>query len=186
MATIGYARVSTKEQNLAGQVNRLVDAGCVRVFQDRFSGKTTRDRTQLGAMLDYLRPGDVVVITKLDRLSRVLIDLLKIVETIHQREAQLRSLDEGFDTTTVAGKMTFHTLGMLAEFERERIRERTLEGLQAARARGRKGGRPRKLNSRQRHLVHRMRRDGDSLREIARTLSVSVGTVSRALQQSPD
>ena len=98
------------------------------------------------------------------------------------KEAQLRSLAEDFDTRSSAGQMIFHVLGMLAEFERNRIRERTLEGLQAARERGRVGSRPPKLNDRQRELVRRMRRDGDSLRENARTLNVSVGTVTRVLR----
>lgn len=179
---IGYARVSTREQHIEGQLRELVESGCTRVFQDRGSGKTARDRTKLGLMLDYIRPGDVVVVTKLDRLSRSLIDLLRISERIDLSGAHLRSLSEGFDTTTPVGKVMFHTMGTLAEFERERIRERTLEGLRQARAEGRIGGRPPKLNERQRRIVRRMRGDGESLREIARTLNVSVGTVTRVLK----
>lgn len=181
---IGYARISTKDQNLDSQIDQLHAVGCERVFKDERSGKTARNQTELAAMLNYLRPGDVVLVTKLDRLSRSLMDLLNITEQIRKKGAGLRSLSEDFDTTTGYGKMTFHVMGVLAEFERDRIRERTNEGLAAARSRGRIGGRPPKFSERQHNLVARMRKSGDSLREIARTFNVSPGTVKRSLQKS--
>ena len=180
---IGYARVSMRSQNLETQRGLLHRAGCIRVFEDSGSGKTSRARTQLGQMLDYLRPGDVVVVTKLDRLSRSMMDLLSLSQTIHDKGAELRSLSEDLDTTTSAGRLIFHVMGVLAEYERERIRERTLEGLEEARKQGRVGGRPPVLNERQLRMVMRMRAEGESLREIARTFNVSVGTVHRAVRR---
>lgn len=181
---IGYARVSTREQNLDPQIQQLTRAGCIKIFCDEGSGKTARDRTQLGELFNYLREGDLVIVTKLDRLSRSLADLLSIAETIREKGAHLRSLGEDFDTSSGTGKMLFHFMGVLAEFERDRIRERTMEGLQAARARGRIGGRPPIFKERQHRLVARMYRDGESIREIARTLNVSQGTVRRSLVRS--
>ena len=181
---VGYARVSTRSQNLESQCDQLKSAGCGRVFSDEYSGKTSRNRTKLNAMLDYLRKNDVVVVTQLDRLSRSMMDLLTLVEDIHERGAELRSLKENLDTTTSSGRLIFRVMGVLAEYEREIIRERTLEGLAAARRRGRVGGRPPVLDSHQRDKVLEMRRDGSSLRDIARTFKVSVGTVTRVLRQS--
>lgn len=138
---IGYARVSTDDQNLDAQTDALQAAGAERIFSDKISG-TKRDRTELGAMLDQLRLGDVVVVAKYDRLARSLRDLLDLVETIKDRGAGFRSLAEDIDTTTPAGRLVFHVFASIAQFERERISERTREGLQAAKSRGRVGGRP--------------------------------------------
>ena len=119
----------------------------------------------------------------LDRLSRSLTDLISLVERLGKRGVQLRSLKENIDTTTSNGKLLFHLTGVLAEYEREKIRERTLEGLEAARTEGRVGGRPRVLKEKQERLVLRMRKDGESLREIASTLNVSIGTIRRTLER---
>ena len=178
---VGYARVSTRDQNLDAQVDQLKAAGCTQIFVDIGSGKTPRANTGLGRMLDYLRPDDVVVVTQLDRLSRSLIDLLTLGDQIGKKGAELRSLKEPFDTTKDHGRLMFHMMGMLAEFERIRIRERTLEGLQAARARGRVGGRPRRLSQKQEGMIWQLRQQGESIREIGRMFNVSAGTVSRAL-----
>ena len=180
---IGYARVSTRDQNPQSQVDLLKEAGCTQIFVDRASGKHTRNRMEIGKLLEYVRKGDTVVVTQLDRLSRSLSDLLKLVEQLGKKEVQLRSIKEPFDTTTRPGKLTFQVMGVLAEYERDRIRERTLEGLKSARARGRVGGRPRSLNEKQEALILRMRSHGDSMPEIARTFNVSVGTIRRALQR---
>lgn len=181
---IGYARVSMREQSLRAQLDLLEEAGCTKLFVDQGSGKSTRERADLGRLLEYIREGDVVVVTELSRLSRSLMDLLHLTERIDKQGAQLRSLKEPhFDTTTSNGKMIFQLMGVLAEFERERIRERTLEGLKAARAEGRIGGRPRILNERQEKMIRRMHKDDESMREIARTLNVSVGTISRTLKR---
>ena len=180
---IGYSRVSTRDQNPQSQVDQLEKAGCTKILIDHGSGKHVRGRTALGKLLEYVREGDVVVVTQLDRLSRSLIDLLTLVDRLRKLGVQLRSLKESFDTTTKTGKLIFHIMGVLAEYERERIRERTMEGLKSARARGRVGGRPRSLTEKQEELMWRMRRQGDSMREIARTFNVSVGTISRALRR---
>ncbi|MGB5833116.1 MAG: recombinase family protein [Thiohalocapsa sp.] len=137
----GYARVSTDDQLLDAQTDALTAAGAERIFADRISG-ATRKRPELDRLLDHLRPGDVIVVTKYDRLARSLRDLLDIVEEIKEHGGGFRSLAEDIDTTTPAGRLIFHVFASIAQFERERISERTREGLEAARKRGRVGGRP--------------------------------------------
>ena len=177
---LGYARVSTDDQSLDAQTDALSAAGAGRLFADRISG-STRARPELDRMLDQLRPGDVVTVTKYDRLARSLKDLLEIVEAIGDRGAGFRSLAEDIDTTTPAGRLVFHVFASIAQFERERISERTREGLEAARKRGRVGGRPPALSPAQKAEVRRMRDDeGRRLTEIARLFRVSVKTVRRA------
>jgi len=177
---IGYARVSTDDQNLDAQTDALTAAGAERIFADKISG-AKRDRPELDAMLDQLRSGDVVVVTKYDRLARSLRDLLDLVETIKDRGTGFRSLAEDIDTTTPAGRLVFHVFASIAQFERERIAERTKEGLQAAKARGRVGGRPPALSTVQKAEVRRMRDDEQrSISDIARLFKVSERTVRRA------
>ncbi len=177
---IGYARVSTDDQNLDAQTDALHAAGAGRIFSDKISG-AKRDRTELGVMLDQLRPGDVVVVAKYDRLARSLRDLLDLVEAIKDRGAGFRSLAEDIDTTTPAGRLVFHVFASIAQFERERIAERTKEGLEAAKARGRIGGRPPALTADQKIEVRRMRDDEQRhVSEIARLFKVSERTVGRA------
>lgn len=138
---LGYARVSTQDQSLALQRDALEQAGCERIFVEKASG-AQRERPQLTAALDYMRPGDTLVVWKLDRLARSLKQLIETVEGLAQRDVGLRSLTEAIDTATSGGRLIFHVFGALAEFERSIIRERTRAGLVAARARGRVGGRP--------------------------------------------
>ncbi len=138
---IGYAHISTDDQTLDAQLDALRAAGAERIFADRITG-TARARPELDRMLDQLRDGDVVTVTKYDRLSRSLKDLLEIVEAIWERGGGFRSLAEDIDTTTSAERFVFHVFASIAQFERERISERTKEGLEAARRRGRIGGRP--------------------------------------------
>lgn len=177
---IGYARVSTDDQKLEAQIDALTEAGAERVFSDKITG-SARSRPQLDQMLDHLREGDVVVVTKYDRLARSLRNLLDLVEVIAERGAEFRSLAEDIDTTTPAGRLVFHVFASIAQFERERISERTREGLQAARKRGRVGGRPPALSAVQRDEVRRMRDDEHRpLAEIARLFKVSTKTVRRA------
>ncbi len=178
---LGYARVSTHDQNTQSQLDQLREAGCEKLFVDHASGKDTRNRTDLGRLLEHMRKGDVVVVTRLDRLSRSLTDLLNLVDRLGKEGVEFRSLKENFDTSTIGGKLFFQFTGMMAEYERARIRERTLEGLEAARARGRVGGRPRRLTEEQERMISRLRQEGESTREIARIYNVSVGTISRAL-----
>ena len=176
---IGYARVSTDDQHLDGQLDALKAAGAEKVFADKITG-TARSRPELDRLLDQLRQGDVITVTKYDRLARSLRDLLDIVDTIQAHGAGFRSLAEDIDTTTPAGRLVFHVFASIAQFERERISERTKEGLEAARKRGRVGGRPPALSPVQRDEVKRMRDDeGRNLSEIARIFEVSVKTVRR-------
>lgn len=140
-ALLGYARVSTGEQDAALQLDALEQAGCTRVFRDTASGALD-DRPELGQVLDHLREGDTLVVWRLDRLGRSLRHLVDTVTTLADRGVGFRSLHESIDTTTPGGRLVFHVFAALAEFERDLIRERTHAGLAAARARGRRGGRP--------------------------------------------
>ena len=177
---IGYARGSTDDQNLDAQTDALTAAGADRIFADRISG-ATRKRLELDRMLDQLLDGNVVVVTKYGRLARSLKDLLEIVEAIKERDAGFRSLAEDIDTTTPAGRLVFHVFASIAQFERERISERTKEGLASARKRGRIGGRPPALSVAQKDEVRRMRdQDHRAVPEIARLFKVSERTVRRA------
>lgn len=141
----GYARVSTKSQDLNLQLDALDKEGCKDIFKEKISG-VSKERPQLDELIKFLRKGDVVVIYKLDRLGRSLNDLIKIVSRIQEKGAGLKSLNDHIDTTTPTGKLTFHLFAALAEFERDIIRQRTKAGLEAARARGRVGGRPKGLS----------------------------------------
>ena len=176
---LGYARVSTEGQSLEAQLDALEAAGVERVYSEKISG-STRARPELDKLIDQLRPGDVVTVTKYDRLSRSLQDLLAIVEAIRSKGAGFRSLAEDIDTTTPAGRLVFHVFASIAQFERERISERTREGLAAARKVGRIGGRPPALTRQQRDEVRRLRDDeGRRIAEIARLFDVSPNTVRR-------
>ena len=141
---IGYARVSTADQDLALQLDALEGAGCERVYKERASGARA-DRPALAEAFGHLREGDVLVVWRLDRLGRSLKDLIARVAELEEKGVGFRSLTESIDTTTAGGRLVLHVFGALAEFERELIRERTMAGLAAARARGRKGGRPPKM-----------------------------------------
>ena len=178
---LGYARVSTKDQNLDGQRDALAAAGAERIFADTITG-TARSRPELDRLLKELRSGDVVVVTKYDRLARSLKDLLQIVDQIQARGAGFRSLAEDIDTTSPAGRLIFHVFASIAEFERSRIVERTKEGLEAARKRGRIGGRPPALSPAQKSEVKRMRDvEHRPIPEIADLFKVSTKTIRRVV-----
>ena len=182
---LGYARVSTPDQDLSLQKDALLAAGCFRVFEDIASGAKTA-RPDLEKLLEYARPGDTLVVWKLDRLGRSLPHLISIVNQLAEREISFRSLTEGFDTATPGGKLVFHLFGALAEFERDLIRERTYAGLAAARARGRFGGRKPALTETQIEVARSMHgAKKHTLAEIARTLRVSRATIYRALEPQP-
>lgn len=177
---IGYARVSTEDQHLDAQVSGLETAGAERIFAEKISG-TKKTRPELTRMIDQLRDADVVVVTKYDRLSRSLQDLLNIVGAISAKGAGFRSLAEDIDTTTPAGRLVFHVFASIAQFERERISERTREGLAASRKHGRIGGRPPALSPERRAEVARMRdQEGRGVAELARLFQVSPNTIRRA------
>lgn len=151
---IGYARVSTIEQTLDLQQDALRKAGCEQLFTDHISGAKS-ERPGLRQALEFARSGDVMVVWKLDRLGRSLKQLIEIVAELQAQNIGFRSLTENIDTTSPGGKLIFHIFGSLAEFERDLIRERTLAGLAAARARGRKGGRPRAASLNDEHKIAR-------------------------------
>lgn len=142
---VGYARTSTTEQKLDLQIDALEQAGCEKVFTDYGISGSTSARPGLDEALEYARKGDVLVIWKLDRLGRSLSHLLEVIEGLKERGVQFASVQDGFDTSTAAGKMVFSVIGAMAEYERNLIRERTMAGLASARARGRMDGRPKKL-----------------------------------------
>jgi len=175
---IGYGRVSTENQQLDAQIEALKNGGAKRIFADKISG-SKRKRPELDKMLDQLRRGDVVLVTKYDRLARSLTDLLDIVAQIEEAEAGFRSLAEDIDTTTPAGRLIFHVFASIAQFERERIRERTMEGLEAARKKGRVGGRPAALSEDQKAEVLRLKGEGRTMKDIAALFRVSLATVKR-------
>ena len=153
---IGYARVSTQDQTLHLQMDALEKIGCTKIFTDTISGSATQ-RLGLDEALDYVREGDTLVVWKLDRLGRSLKHLIETIATLNNRKIGFKSITENIDTTTSGGKLVFHIFGALAEFERNLIRERTLAGLEAARARGRLGGRPEvKLSKNSRFAIFRL------------------------------
>ncbi len=174
----GYARVSTTDQDPALQTEALSGAGCVEVVTDHASGGT-RERPGLTGLLERLVAGDVVVVWKLDRLSRSLVDLLWILDRISGAGAGFRSVTESIDTTTPAGRMMMQMLGAFAEFERAMIRERTLAGLQAAKKKGRHLGRRAQLNHEQAAMVIELLLSGRSQREVGRLFGVGKTTIYR-------
>lgn len=176
---IGYARVSTDGQSVEAQVRQLAKAGCKKVLRETASGAKT-DRSQLGKSLDLLEAGDVLMVTRLDRLARSTRDLLNTLATITERKAGFRSLgDTWADTTSAHGRLMLTVLGGLAEFERELIRTRTGEGRKRAIARGVKMGRPPKMTPHQIKEALRRRDAGEPHRDIARSYNVSHSTISR-------
>lgn len=183
MHLIGYARVSTQDQNLDLQKNALTNVGCARIYEEHASGANT-DRPQLKAAMDYLRAGDTLVVWKLDRLGRSTQHLLQTVTLLESKGIAFKSLQENIDTTTSSGKLIFHIFASLAEFERDIIRERTQAGLSAARARGRIGGRPAKLTPEQIKLLKKMHADKEnSLSLILSTFNIKPRTMYKYLKE---
>jgi DNA invertase Pin-like site-specific DNA recombinase len=178
---LGYARVSTDEQDTALQLDALAGAGCERIWQEKASGSRA-DRPELARLLDHARPGDVVVVWRLDRLARSLRQLIETAGLLKARGVELRSLTEAIDTTTPGGKLTFHLFGAIAEFERDLVRQRTRAGLDAARSRGRTGGRPKALGAKQLEKARVLLASGAYTKaEVAAELGVSRHTLWRAL-----
>jgi DNA invertase Pin-like site-specific DNA recombinase len=181
---IGYARVSTGEQTLDLQLDALTTAGCGKIYRETASGAKA-DRPVLDEVLSYLRRGDTLVVWRLDRLGRSLKHLIEVVAALAERGIGFKSLTEQIDTTTPGGKLIFHVFGALAEFERDLIRERTHAGLAAARARGRLGGRPKKLaDPKQLDLARTLYASGETdIDTICQTLGISRATLYRYLKQ---
>jgi DNA invertase Pin-like site-specific DNA recombinase len=179
MTTYGYARVSTNGQDLRSQEAELLAAGCAQVFREKASGAKT-DRAELSKVIRKLEPGDVLVVTRLDRLARSTRDLLNIVAAIAEREAGFRSLRDAWaDTTTPHGRLMLTVLAGLAEFERELIRARTGEGRSRAKGRGVRFGRPTALTPHQRQEAIQRLAQGEAQAELARSYGVSQATISR-------
>lgn len=180
---IGYARVSTADQRLDLQVDALTRAGCERIFSDYASGGRG-DRAGLSSALSHLRAGDTLVVWKLDRLGRTVRQLVDFTTELRSRQINFASLTDGIDTGTPAGRFFFHVMAAMAEMERDLVRERTLAGLAAAKARGRLGGRPTKLTSQQVSHAKLLLADPEvSGAEVARTLGVARSTLYRSLDR---
>jgi DNA invertase Pin-like site-specific DNA recombinase len=180
---IGYARVSTQDQNLDLQNDALNAAGCEKIYTDKMSGAKT-NRPGLEKILGFIRKGDTLVVWKLDRLGRSLKHLIQVMQLLDERGVYFKSVQENLDTSTPGGKLIFHVFGALAEFERDIIRERTLAGLASARARGRVGGRPRKLSKKQVEMAKTLMTDPSrSIGEICETLGISKATLYRSVAE---
>ena len=180
---IGYARVSTQDQNLDRQLDNLRAAGCERIFNEKMTG-TKSDRPELKTMLLTLRSGDILVIDSFSRLSRSTKDLLDLVERLTRSGVHLVSLKENLDTTTATGKLMLTMLSALSQFERDLIAERTVDGLKAARARGRQGGRPRAGTDKDRTQAYAMyKANVMSCSEIAARFNVSLSTLNRWIRE---
>ena len=178
---IGYARVSTDGQDNAAQVAALKAAGCERIFHEKASGGRW-NRPEFHRLIDQLRTGDVLLVWKLDRLSRSLRDVLAVMDRLEQTGVGFRSLTEAIDTTTSPGRLMMQMVGAFAEFERAMLRERTKEGLDAARREGRIGGRPPKLSPQQQTEIRKMVSSGDkTAADAARLFNVHPATISRLL-----
>jgi len=182
---IGYARVSTDDQDAQLQDDALTAAGCSRIFTDKASGKNM-GRPELTAALDYLRPGDTLVVWKLDRFARSLIDLVATVDALRERGIGFKVLTgalANIDTNTPDGRLMLQVIGAMAEFERELIKDRTRAGLAAAKAQGRTGGRPAVMDADKLTVAKARRSEGQSVTTIAKALGVSRATLYRALEE---
>jgi DNA invertase Pin-like site-specific DNA recombinase len=178
---IGYARVSTEDQSENAQLDALREAGCERIFRERMSGKS-KQRPELERLMDTLRSGDIVVVQRLDRLGRSLKDLIELLDGFKSQHVKFISLNESFDTTTAVGELAFHMIGSIAQFERRLISERTKAGLDAARARGRKGGRRAKLSASDIRKAQAMLLDPAMTKaEVAKHFGVSRPTLNKSL-----
>ncbi|WP_030951788.1 recombinase family protein [Streptomyces sp. NRRL S-481] len=183
---IGYARVSTDDQEAQLQRDALTAAGCARIFEDKASGKNT-DRPELTAALDYARPGDTLCVWKLDRFARSLIDLVTMVDTLRERGIGFKVLTgalANIDPGTADGRLMLQVVGAMAEFERSLIKERTRAGLDAAKAQGRTGGRPSVVDEDVLTVAHARKAKGESVSAIAKALGISRATLYRHLGES--
>ncbi|MCL4110754.1 UNVERIFIED_CONTAM: hypothetical protein GTU68_009179 [Idotea baltica] len=182
---IGYARVSTKDQNLDLQIDALKEVGCEEIYEEKESG-TKSSRPQMQRMIQHLRRGDVVVVWKLDRLGRSIRDLINLISKFKEQGVAFRSLQDNIDTSTPTGKLVFHLFAALAEFERDIISDRTKAGLQAARARGRSGGRPKGLSAKAKdkaRLAEALYNEGErSIKDICDHLEITRPTLYRYLR----
>ncbi|MBS0288004.1 MAG: recombinase family protein [Proteobacteria bacterium] len=179
---IGYARISTQDQNLHLQNDALQKAGCEKIFHDIASGAKS-ERQGLTEAINFCRSGDTLVVWKLDRLGRSIRNLIDVINLLHQHKLGFKSLQENIDTTTSGGKLVFHIFSALAEFERDIIRERTKAGLTAARARGRIGGRPRAMDNKKISMAKTLHQDNNnSIADICKTIGIKKTTLYKYLK----
>ena len=177
---VGYARISTHDQNVELQTDALKAVGCEKIFMDQGISGSKTDRPGLNEALEYVRPGDTLVVWRLDRLGRSLPHLIEVVTALGKREVEFKSIQETIDTSTATGKLVFHVMGAMAEFERDLIRERTNAGLAAARARGRNGGRPQVLTADQVKVAKSLAANPDlTVSQICKTIGCSRSTYYR-------
>lgn len=175
---IGYARVSTVDQNLDLQLDALNRAGCERIFEEKRSGKAGTNRPELGKALDFLRPADVLVVWKLDRLGRSLTEMMRTIDSLREREIHFQSITEHFDSETAHGRFALQIHGAMAEYFLDLNRERTLEGMKAALARGRRGGRPKALSEEDLAVARALMKGRElSMTAIAKRLGVNPSTL---------
>lgn len=186
MTKYGYARVSTKDQNLDRQINALKEAGVDVIFEEKVTG-TKRERPELNKMLDLLEEGDTVIVKDLTRISRSTKDLIELVELIGSKGAGFKSINESWLDTTkkddAVSKLMFTIFAGLAEFERNQLSERTKEGLEVAKSKGRTGGRPKKMGDNMKHAIDLFKEGGVTIAEICRRTNVSRPTLYRRLQE---
>lgn len=179
---IGYARVSTNDQSLDLQIDALEKAGCEKLYQEKISGMKD-DRPQLNELVEYAREGDILVVYKLDRLGRSTKKIIELSEQLEKRGIELVSIRDNIDTTTAVGKAMFRMLAVLAEMERDLIVERTKAGLESARARGRKGGRPKVDNKKVEKAIKLYNSQQYTVKEIEEMIGVSKATLYRSIKQ---
>lgn len=185
MEIIGYARVGSAGQSLDVQLHKLTKAGCGKVYQEKRSGRQAEDRPELQAALEYVREGDVLVVSRLDRIARSILDLAKIADRLNRRSVSLRVLDQGLDTTTSEGKLMFNLLGAFAEFEADIRSERQRDGIALAQQKGTKFGRKKALTASQEERIRKMRvQEGLGIEQLAERFSISRSSVYRALKDS--
>ena len=187
MEIVGYARVSTVGQSLDVQLDKLAKANCSKVFKEKRSGRQAENRPQLQAALEYVRDGDVLVVSRLDRIARSVLDLAKIADLLKKKGVSLRVLDQGLDTSTAEGVLLFNLLGAFAEFEADIRAERQRDGIALAQQKGTKFGRKKALTAAQEERIKRMRaEEGFSIEQLAERFSISRSSVYRALQTQED
>ena len=180
---VGYARVSTIDQNLDLQIHSLKKEGCIKIFTDTISG-SKKERIGLSKLMDYLREGDTLIVWRLDRLGRSLKDLIEIISELEKRNIYFKSIQDSIDTSTPTGKFFFHVTGAFAELERNLIRERTIAGLKAARSRGKLGGRPKKIPKSKLELAKKLYDEKEkTVQEICDDLGFSRGSFYNYLKK---
>lgn len=184
--TVGYARVSSIGQSLDVQLQKLEEAGCTKVFAEKKSGRQYDNRKELQACLNYVREGDVLVISRLDRMARSVLDLAKIADTLQQKGVALRVLDQSIDTTTAEGRLMFSLLGAFAAFEADIRAERQADGIKMALAKGVRFGRREALTAEQKATIRRLKEvEGFSVGQLQDKYQVGRATIYRALQERP-